>query len=58
MCVLIDITTKYGVLELKRINMVAWWVCGHGNNGWGVELCSVYMFFVFQGVNRGYGDNK
>ena len=34
---------------LKHGYVVEWWVCDDGDSGWGVELCSLYMFFrVFQ----------
>ena len=38
-----------GLNMLKCGYLVEWWVCDDGDSGWGVELCSVYMFFrVFQ----------
>ena len=43
---------------LKCGYLVEWWVCNDGDSGWGVELCSLFMFFrVFQGVNRGKWDS-
>ena len=30
---------------LKCGCLVEWWVYDDGDSGWGVELCSLYMFF-------------